>query len=107
MEQLAQRAVTEERLRVGRELHDVVTHSMGLIAVKAGVADHVLHVGPQEAHDAVQLTERTSCTALNDMRRMLGVLRTPEGKQQSASLSPVPGAVALPEPVGHAGPPAG
>lgn len=76
-EQLAQRAVTEERLRVARELHDVVTHSMGLIAVKAGVANHVLHVRPQEAHDALQVIERTSRTALNDMRRMLGVLRTP------------------------------
>lgn len=102
-EQLAQRAVTEERLRVARELHDVVTHSMGLIAVKAGVANHVLHVRPQEAHDALQVIERTSRTALNDMRRMLGVLRTPEGERQPASLGPVPGAVALPELVGQAG----
>ncbi|MFF3959607.1 sensor histidine kinase [Streptomyces sp. NPDC001890] len=103
VEQLAQRAVTEERLRVARELHDVVTHSMGLIAVKAGVANHVLHVRPQEAHDALQVIERTSRTALNDMRRMLGVLRTPEGERQPASLGPVPGAVALPELVGQAG----
>lgn len=102
-EQIAQRAVTEERLRVARELHDVVTHSMGLIAVKAGVANHVLHVRPQEAHDALQVIERTSRTALNDMRRMLGVLRTPEGERQPASLGPVPGAVALPELVGQAG----
>ncbi|MFD7618664.1 sensor histidine kinase [Streptomyces sp. NPDC059802] len=102
-EQLAQRAVTEERLRVARELHDVVTHSMGLIAVKAGVANHVLHVRPQEAHDALQVIERTSRTALNDMRRMLGVLRTPDGERQPASLGPVPGAVALPELVGQAG----
>ncbi|MFE7110971.1 histidine kinase [Streptomyces sp. NPDC057575] len=65
MEQLAQRAVTEERLRAARELHDVVTHSMGLIAVQAGVANHVLHVRPQEAHDALQVSERTSRTALN------------------------------------------
>ncbi|MFB6874886.1 sensor histidine kinase [Streptomyces sp. NPDC056323] len=103
VEQLAQRAVTEERLRVARELHDVVTHSMGLIAVKAGVANHVLHVRPHEAHDALQIIERTSRTALNDMRRMLGVLRTPEGERQPASLGPVPGAVALPELVEQAG----
>ncbi|MEV5201337.1 sensor histidine kinase [Streptomyces sp. NPDC053720] len=102
-EQLAQRAVAEERLRVARELHDVVTHSMGLIAVKAGVANHVLHVRPQEAHDALRVIERTSRTALNDMRRMLGVLRTPEGERQPVSLGPVPGAVALPELVGQAG----
>ncbi|MCX4399874.1 MULTISPECIES: sensor histidine kinase [unclassified Streptomyces] len=102
-QQLAQRAVAEERLRVARELHDVVTHSMGLIAVKAGVANHVLHVRPQEAHDALQIIERTSRTALNDMRRMLGVLRTSEGERQPVSLGPVPGAVALPELVGQAG----
>ncbi|MGW1407711.1 sensor histidine kinase [Streptomyces sp. NPDC002403] len=103
VEQLAQRAVTEERLRVARELHDVVTHSMGLIAVQAGVANHVLHVRPQEAHDALQVIERTSRTALNDMRRMLGVLRTPEGERQPASLGPVPGAAALPDLAGQAG----
>ncbi|MEU0836479.1 sensor histidine kinase [Streptomyces sp. NPDC005969] len=103
VEQLAQRTVTEERLRVARELHDVVTHSMGLIAVQAGVANHVLHVRPQEAHDALQVIERTSRTALNDMRRMLGVLRTPEGERKPASLGPVPGAAALPELVGQAG----
>ncbi|MFE3902438.1 sensor histidine kinase [Streptomyces sp. NPDC059153] len=102
-EQLAQRAVTEERLRIARELHDVVTHSMGLIAVKAGVANHVLHIRPQEAYDALQVIERTSRTALNDMRRMLGVLRTSEGERQAAALGPVPSAVALPELVGQAG----
>ncbi|MFB6506746.1 MULTISPECIES: histidine kinase [unclassified Streptomyces] len=102
-EQLARRAVTEERLRVARELHDVVTHSMGLIAVKAGVANHVLHVRPQEAHDALRIIERTSRTALNDMRRMLGVLRTPEGEAGTASLDPIPGIDALPELVERAG----
>ncbi|MFI9445713.1 MULTISPECIES: sensor histidine kinase [Streptomyces] len=102
-EQLAQRAVTEERLRIARELHDVVTHSMGLIAVKVGVANHVLHIRPQEAYDALQVIERTSRTALNDMRRMLGVLRTSEGERQSAALGPLPGALALPDLVGQAG----
>ncbi|MGX5187745.1 sensor histidine kinase [Streptomyces avermitilis] len=102
-EQLAQRAVTEERLRIARELHDVVTLSMGLIAVKVGVANHVLHIRPQEAYDALQVIERTSRTALNDMRRMLGVLRTSEGERQSAALGPVPGALALPDLVGQVG----
>jgi len=102
-EQLAQRAVTEERLRIARELHDVVTHSMGLIAVKAGVANHVLHVRPQEAYDALQVIERTSRTALNDMRRMLGVLRASEGERQVAALGPAPGTDALAELVRQAG----
>ncbi|HWD79120.1 MAG TPA: histidine kinase dimerization/phosphoacceptor domain-containing protein, partial [Kribbella sp.] len=45
---LAEQAVAAERLRIARELHDIVAHSMGLIAVKAGVANHVLAVRPEE-----------------------------------------------------------
>jgi len=48
-ERLAERAVSEERLRIARELHDVVAHSMSLIAVKAGVANHVAGSRPEEA----------------------------------------------------------
>ncbi|WP_344743345.1 histidine kinase dimerization/phosphoacceptor domain-containing protein, partial [Streptosporangium vulgare] len=46
-EQLAGRAVAEERLRIAREMHDVVAHSMSLIAVKAGIAKHVAAVRPE------------------------------------------------------------
>ncbi|MFI0156785.1 sensor histidine kinase [Streptomyces lydicus] len=92
-EHLAQRAVAEERLRIARELHDVVTHSMGLIAVKAGVANHVVRTRPEEAHDALRVIERTSRDALNDMRRMLGVLRsdTDDERLPPAARGPVPG----------------
>jgi signal transduction histidine kinase len=77
-EQYAAAAVGAERLRIARELHDVVTYSMGLIAVKAGVANHVLAVRPEEAYDALRVIERTSRDALAEMRRMVGVLRTEE-----------------------------
>ncbi|GAA3040673.1 sensor histidine kinase [Streptosporangium longisporum] len=75
-EQLAGRAVAEERLRIARELHDVVAHSMSLIAVKAGIANHVAAARPEEAADALRVIETTSRSALTEMRRLLGVLRS-------------------------------
>ncbi|NUW40472.1 sensor histidine kinase [Nonomuraea rhodomycinica] len=75
-ERLAERKVTEERLRIARELHDVVTHSVGLIAVKAGVANHVMRNKPEEAHDALKVIETVSRSALVEMRHLLGVLRS-------------------------------
>jgi len=86
--ELADRATAGERLRIARELHDVVAHSMSLIAVKAGVANHVVAVRPEEARDALRVIEATSRSALTEMRRLLGVLR-PDG--DPASLEPVPG----------------
>jgi signal transduction histidine kinase len=52
-EELARRAVTEERLRIARELHDVVAHSMSIIAVQSGVVVHVLDSQPEEARKAL------------------------------------------------------
>ncbi|MER5650530.1 sensor histidine kinase [Streptosporangium sp. NPDC002524] len=88
-EQLAGRAVAEERLRIAREMHDVVAHSMTLIAVKAGIANHVAAARPEEATDALRVIETTSRGALAEMRRMLGVLRSDLGP--SPDLAPSPG----------------
>ena len=79
--QLTDQAVADERLRIARELHDVVAHSMSLIAVKAGVAVHVAEARPQEALDALRVIEKTSRDALAEMRHLLGVLRTPTSSQ--------------------------
>ncbi|MFI6601186.1 sensor histidine kinase [Nonomuraea sp. NPDC050536] len=86
-ERLAERAVTEERLRIARELHDVVAHSVGVIAVKAGVANHVLHTRPEEAYEALRVIETASRGALTEMRQLLGVLRSGDGP----GLRPAPG----------------
>ena len=95
-EQLADRAVSEERLRIARELHDVVAHSMSLIAVKAGVANHVMDVRPGEARSALRIIEATSRTALTEMRRMLGVLRSDENAAEaSGGLDAAPGVAGL------------
>ncbi|MEV4476854.1 histidine kinase [Nonomuraea sp. NPDC049504] len=87
-ERLAAQAVTEERLRLARELHDVVTHSVGLIAIKAGVANHVLASRPQEAHDALRVIETASRSALVEMRHLLGVLRSSDAPDRAPAPGP-------------------
>jgi signal transduction histidine kinase len=88
-EELAKRAVVEERLRIARELHDVVAHGMSIIAVQSGVGAHVLDSQPEEARKALAAIEVTSRQALNEMRRLLGVLR--EEAEPVGSLAPAPG----------------
>ena len=83
----AQRAVGEERLRIAQELHDVVAHSMGVIAVQAGVGAHVIETDPVEAKKSLEAIARTSRSTLTEIRRMLGVLREGEG----ADYAPAPG----------------
>jgi signal transduction histidine kinase len=75
--QAATSAVTEERLRIARELHDVVAHSMTVIAVQAGYGRHVIDAQPDKAGEALGAIQATSREALTDMRGMLGVLRRP------------------------------
>jgi signal transduction histidine kinase len=95
-EELARRAVTEERLRLARELHDVVAHAMSVIAVQSGVGAHVANTQPKEAAKALAAIEATSRAALEELRRLLGVLR--HDNESQASLTPVPG-LALSSPV--------
>ena len=92
-EELARRAVTEERLRIARELHDVVAHSMSIIAVQSGVGVHVLDSQPEEARKALVAVEATSRQALVEMRRLLGVLR--QEAEPRGSLAPAPGLAEL------------
>jgi len=88
-EELARRAVTEERLRLARELHDVVAHAMSVIAVQSGVGAHVANTQPQEAAKALAAIEATSRAALEELRRLLGVLR--RDSEPQGDLTPVPG----------------
>jgi signal transduction histidine kinase len=68
-------AITEERLRIARELHDVVAHSMSLIAVQAGVGAHVIRTDPVGAGQALEVIAETSRKALEQTRSILGMLR--------------------------------
>jgi signal transduction histidine kinase len=85
----ARRAVAEERLRLARELHDVVAHSISVIAVQSGVGAHVASTQPKEAVKALAAIEATSRAALTELRRLLGVLRQEDEPQ--GDLAPVPG----------------
>jgi signal transduction histidine kinase len=76
--QAASRAVAEERLRIARELHDVVAHSMSVIAVQAGFGSYVIDDQPAKAREALGAIQATSHDALDEMRRMLSVLRQAE-----------------------------
>jgi signal transduction histidine kinase len=84
-EQIASAAVTEERLRIARELHDVVAHSMTVVAVQAGFSEYVFDQNPGEARAALGAIQRVTREALADMQRLLGVLRQSEAGQAEAS----------------------
>ncbi|MEV0116158.1 sensor histidine kinase [Streptomyces sp. NPDC050844] len=95
IEETAERAKVEERLRIARDLHDVVTHSVGLIAVKAGIANHVVDSHPEEAREALTVIEDVGRTALRDLRATLRVLR--RDGEADEDLGPAPGLAALPQ----------
>ena len=95
-EQRVRQAGAEERLRIARELHDVVAHAMSIIAVRSGVARVVLDVRPDEAREALGIIEGTSRQALAEMRLLVGVLRGPETQDADAAREPAPGLADLP-----------
>ncbi|MEF3118308.1 sensor histidine kinase [Streptomyces chrestomyceticus] len=74
-EENARRAVAEERVRIARELHDVVAHHMSVISVQAGLAGYVFTSDPDTARRALGTIAGTSGEALEEMRRLLAVLR--------------------------------
>ena len=84
----ARQAVSSERLRIAQELHDVVAHAMSVIAVQSGMGAHVIDTQPAEAKKALQAIETTSRSALDELRRMLGVLR--EEGDSGFALAPAP-----------------
>jgi len=86
--ELAARAVVEERLRIARELHDVVAHSMSLIAVQAGVGGHVIRTDVAAAERALEIIAETSRKALAQTRSMLGLLRAEDA---DPAVSPLQG----------------
>jgi signal transduction histidine kinase len=91
-QQAASSAVAEERLRIARELHDVVAHSMSVIAVQAGYGQYVIDASPGGAKDALGAIQATSRDALEEMRRMLGVLRQQDVTPgRPAGIPPTPG----------------
>ncbi len=86
----AARAVAHERSRIAREMHDVVAHGMSVIAVQAAAAQEIVHTDPDKAAAVMGRIENLGRQSLNEMRRMLGVLRNGDD-DPTASLAPQPG----------------
>ncbi|MFF9982345.1 sensor histidine kinase [Streptomyces erythrochromogenes] len=87
------KAVTAERLRIARELHDMVAHSIGIIAIQAGVGSRVIQTQPAEARDALRAIEATSRETLSGLRRTLVSLRQADlgTVSEQSPLAPSPG----------------
>jgi signal transduction histidine kinase len=89
-EEEALRRVAEERLRLARDLHDVVAHSLASISVQAGVGAHVIDQHPEEARAALLAIKQVSKEALGELRATLGVLRQ-GADDEGVPLAPAPG----------------
>jgi signal transduction histidine kinase len=87
-------AVSQERTRIARELHDVVAHSVSVMVVQAGAAEDLLSRDPQRARLPLQTIQETGRQAVADMQRMLGLLR---GGSSDQGLAPQPGTEQLSE----------
>jgi signal transduction histidine kinase len=88
-EEEARRRVADERVRIARELHDVVAHHITLVNAQAGVAHHLLRTDPEAAYEALAHIKETSRTALDELRATVGLLRQTD--DQPASREPLPG----------------
>jgi signal transduction histidine kinase len=89
--QAAAQAAMAERLRIARELHDIVAHSIGVIAIQAGSGRSVFDGRPGEARDALAAIEAASRETLSGLRRMVTGLRRAEHEPGQAPLGPAPG----------------
>jgi signal transduction histidine kinase len=85
----AERTVAEERVRIAHELHDVVSHHLSVISVQANLARYVFESSPDTARAALDTISGTTTEALDELRRLLSVLRPP--RQVPEEYRPQPG----------------
>jgi signal transduction histidine kinase len=93
-EEEARLRVTEERMRIARELHDVVAHHLALANAQAGAAAHIMRSRPEQAQQMVTELTRTTSAALRELKATVGLLRN--GDEPGAPLEPAPGLAQLP-----------
>ncbi|WP_279488644.1 sensor histidine kinase [Actinomadura sp. 6K520] len=88
----ARAARIEERSRIARELHDVVAHHVSVMTVQAGAARRIIDRDAGSAREAMSTIEEVGRTALSEMRRIVGVLRTDrDAEREGRELAPQPG----------------
>ena len=84
--QRAREGAAEERRRIAHELHDIVAHSLGVMVLQAGAAEQVLETSPARAREALRLIRETGQEAVEEMARLLGLIRD----ERKAALEPQP-----------------
>jgi signal transduction histidine kinase len=94
----ARRAVIDERVRIARELHDVVAHHVSVMGIQAGAARRLLQQQPEKANELLSQIESSSRQAVAEMHNLLGLLRQ---ENQSDELAPQPGLHQLDALVNH------
>ncbi|MFI5522271.1 sensor histidine kinase [Streptomyces platensis] len=92
-EEEARQRVTEERLRIARELHDVIAHHITLVNAQAGVAHHLMRTDPDHAYQALERIRDTSRSALDELRATVGLLRHTDAPETPRE--PAPGLAGL------------
>ncbi|MCU1689215.1 MAG: liaS 6 [Jatrophihabitantaceae bacterium] len=97
----AARGLADERLRITRDLHDIIGHAMGVMVVQAGVAERLLDTNPEEARAAVARIGATGRTSLAEMRQVLQALRNDDGPADALPLAPTPGLGEVPGLIGR------
>lgn len=90
----ARRRVAEERLRIARDLHDLVAHRIAVVNVQAGLAAHLLRSSPDQAEEALRVVRSSAGSVLDELSQMLSVLR--QDGESDAPTGPTPGLAELP-----------
>ncbi|HEX2134239.1 MAG TPA: sensor histidine kinase [Actinophytocola sp.] len=89
LEEQGRRRASEERLKIAREVHDVLAHHVSLINVQSGVALHLLDEQPEQARQALSAIKQSSKEVLVELRTILGVLKDVDGDSDGAPRQPV------------------
>ncbi|GAA1146871.1 sensor histidine kinase [Nesterenkonia lutea] len=91
------RRLSEERLRIARDLHDVVAHHLAVANAQAGAAAHLLPKRPEQVPDLLASLGSSTAAALRELKATVGLLRTPDDDDSSADTAPAPSLDQLPD----------